>query len=78
MKSKDYYFVVTLTYHNSIEAGSKDEARKILDELYNSGQVIIQSIDLLDEEVTLMKRKGNTWIKDPNQPYQEYINTYDK
>lgn len=78
MKIKDYYFVVTLTYHNSIEAGSKDEARKILDELYNSGQVVIQSVDLLDEEVTLMKREGNTWIKDPDQPYQEYINTYDK
>lgn len=78
MKIKDYYFVVKLIYHNSIEAGSKDEARKILDDLYNSGQVIIQSVDLLDEEVTLMKRKGNTWIKDPDQPYQEYINTYDK
>lgn len=71
--NKNYYFIVTLQYHVNIDAESKEEARSLLNDIYND-----QGIELSDEEVKLMKLEGDNWIEDPDQPYEEYINTYDK
>lgn len=71
--NKDYYFIVTLQYHVSIDAESKEEARSALNDIYMD-----QGIELSDDEIKLMKLEGDTWIEDPDQPYEEYINTYDK
>ena len=71
--NKDYYFIVTLQYHVNIDAESKEEARSALNDIYMD-----QGIELSDDEIKLMKLEGDTWIEDPDQPYEEYINTYDK
>ena len=78
--NKDYYFIVTLQYHVSIDAESKEEARSALnDSIKNVLKLDIDNgMQLSDEEIKLMKLEGDTWIEDPDQPYEEYINTYDK